>query len=163
MRVFGLVALGALGALATSGSARDEEVVLALGNPGINVQGWRNGTVDRLFEISHGELTSLAQTSLSTPIVTSPSSPYLVSFTSSQCAELTVDQLVHWAAHHSGRRVNSHGANVFDAPPTKVRSKAKRAAPIELCERLYRERVLGIVTSPERDASDQDRVTPSEG
>ncbi|KAG8765357.1 hypothetical protein FRC12_007530 [Ceratobasidium sp. 428] len=182
MRISGLVLISAAVGAALGGSVsdrEDERVVLALGDPGVNL--WTNGTAvhDRksaLFELwpdvrlrrflelrgrlderveglSHAELTSLAQSSLSTPIITSPTSPHLASFTSSQCGQLTVDQLVHWTAHHSGRRVNSHGANVFDAPPTKVRSRAKRVAAVELCERIYRERVLGMITPPRRDSS----------
>ncbi|KAG8689239.1 hypothetical protein FRC08_011035 [Ceratobasidium sp. 394] len=117
---------------------------------GINV----DGATDGAHELSHSELVSLVYDSLSAPIITSPVSLRLASFSSHQCADLTVDQLVHWAAHHSGTRVNSHGANVFDAPPTEVRSRAKRVAGVELCERMYRERVLGVVTLPSRDASE---------
>lgn len=43
---------------------------------------------------------------------------------------------------------------MFDAPPTAVRSKAKREAAIALCRRLHRERVFGIKALPERDQSE---------
>jgi hypothetical protein len=96
----------------------------------------------------------MAQAAISQPIVTSLTSSSLALFTESQCPHLTVDQIVHWAAHYSGRRVNSHGANVFDAPPTLVRSKSKRIAALELCQRLYRERVHGVKLLPPRDQSE---------
>ncbi|ELU39069.1 cytochrome P450 [Rhizoctonia solani AG-1 IA] len=96
----------------------------------------------------------MAEKDLLRPIITSPTSPDLALFTESQCSQLTVDQIVHWAARHSGYRVNSHGANVFDAPPTLVRSKEKRIAAVKLCEKLYRERVYGDKILPQRDLSE---------
>lgn len=100
------------------------------------------------------ELIALASAATSEPIITSLSSPSLADSTESQCAQLTVDQLVYWASRYSGRRVNSHGANVFDAPPTLVRSQAKRTAAVELCRRLFRERVHQVKMPPPRDLSE---------
>ncbi|CAE7190433.1 unnamed protein product [Rhizoctonia solani] len=105
-------------------------------------------------EIPRDELVDLAKDAASHPIVTSLVSSSLALFTGDQCSQLTVDQIVHWAAHHSGRRVNSHGANVFDAPPTLVRSKAKRTAAVSLCENLYQERIYGDKILPQRDLSE---------
>ncbi|KAF8600018.1 hypothetical protein BDV93DRAFT_608940 [Ceratobasidium sp. AG-I] len=154
----------------------DSEVVLDLG--GLPNTSWENGTetlalVEQWLEarlrrflalrglsddakehLSHRELSSFVHNALPKPIITSSTSASLALFTEALCPQLTVDQIVHWAAYHSGLRVNSHGANVFDAPPTAVRSKAKRDAAVALCQRLYRERVLGIKTLPERDHSE---------
>ncbi|CAE6361911.1 unnamed protein product [Rhizoctonia solani] len=105
-------------------------------------------------ELSRNELVNIAEQAISTPIIASLTSPSLALFTESQCSQLTVDQIVHWAARHSGFRVNSHGANVFDAPPTLVRSKEKRIAAVKLCEKLYRERVYGDKMLPQRDLSE---------
>ncbi|KAG8760447.1 hypothetical protein FRC11_000401 [Ceratobasidium sp. 423] len=105
-------------------------------------------------DITRDELVNVANEVASEPIITSFTSSSLALFTAAQCPQLTVDQIVHWAAHHSGRRVNSHGANVFDAPPTLVRSKAKRIAAVKLCESLYRERVYGDKLLPPRDLSE---------
>ncbi|KAH7333856.1 hypothetical protein B0J17DRAFT_674389 [Rhizoctonia solani] len=105
-------------------------------------------------ESPRDELVNMAKEAASYPIITSLASSDLALFTESQCSQLTVDQIVHWAAHHSGRRVNSHGANVFDAPPTLVRSRAKRVAAVRLCESLYRERVYGDKILPQRDLSE---------
>ncbi|QRW22858.1 cytochrome P450 family protein [Rhizoctonia solani] len=105
-------------------------------------------------ELPRNELVNMAEKDLLRPIITSPTSPDLALFTESQCSQLTVDQIVHWAARHSGYRVNSHGANVFDAPPTLVRSKEKRIAAVKLCEKLYRERVYGDKMLPQRDLSE---------
>ncbi|KAF8699555.1 hypothetical protein RHS03_06956, partial [Rhizoctonia solani] len=105
-------------------------------------------------ELPRNELVNMAEKDLLRPIITSPTSPDLALFTESQCSQLTVDQIVHWAARHSGYRVNSHGANVFDAPPTLVRSKEKRIAAVKLCEKLYRERVYGDKILPQRDLSE---------
>lgn len=104
--------------------------------------------------IPRDELVTMASAAISQPIITSLTSSALALFTEDQCSHLTVDQIVYWAAHYSGRRVNSHGANVFDAPPTLVRSKAKRVAAVELCRELYRERVYGVKKAPPRDASE---------
>ncbi|KAJ1303995.1 hypothetical protein OPQ81_008403 [Rhizoctonia solani] len=109
-------------------------------------------------DIPREELVNMAKEAVSYSFVTSPSSSALALFTETQCSQLTVDQIVHWAAHHSGRRVNSHGANVFDAPPTLVRSKAKRIAGVKLCESLYRERVYGDKILPQRDLSELNGV-----
>ncbi|CAE6432894.1 unnamed protein product [Rhizoctonia solani] len=107
-------------------------------------------------EIPRDQLVEMAKEASSDPIITSLTSPTLALFTQRQCSQLTVDQIVHWASHHSGRRVNSHGANVFDAPPTLVRSKAKRMTAVSLCKNLYRERVYGDKILPPRDFSEVD-------
>ncbi|CEL57183.1 hypothetical protein RSOLAG1IB_08416 [Rhizoctonia solani AG-1 IB] len=113
---------------------------------------WEKSDVNS--ELSKNELTDRAEKALSIPIITPLTSSSLALFTGEQCSQLTVDQIVHWAARHSGLRVNSHGANVFDAPPTLVRSKQKRIAAVKLCERLYRERVYGDKILPQRDLSE---------
>ncbi|KAG8744218.1 hypothetical protein FRC10_010580 [Ceratobasidium sp. 414] len=158
MRASGLVLAVVFDLFRLVAARTGPDVDIALGNPG--VERWRNGTSDGarpgLIALSRAKLASLALDSLSAPIITSPFSPHLASFSSHQCVDLTVDQLVHWAAHHSGRRVNSHGANVFDAPPTQVRSRAKRVASVELCEKMYRECVLGVIAFPQRDSSESE-------
>ncbi|KAL5638789.1 hypothetical protein ACGC1H_003218 [Rhizoctonia solani] len=153
-------------ALFSSGSSRDQ-LWRNETEPSLLISQWPDTRIRRFLvlrgqlenpnmdsNIPRHELVKLAKEATSHPIITSLTSSSLALFTQSQCSQLTVDQIVHWAAHHSGRRVNSHGANVFDAPPTLVRSKQKRIAAVNLCENLYRERVYGDKILPQRDLSE---------
>ncbi|QRW10080.1 hypothetical protein RhiLY_09079 [Ceratobasidium sp. AG-Ba] len=157
MRVYGLasVVLGLVGlALGNDGSAQvpvgtngsvvspDDEALIAR---------WPDYRLRRYLALRgkysgfpapyESDLLSHVREVLYTPFVPSLDSPL------GDCRQLTVDQLVYWAAHFSGRRVNSHGANVFDAPPTQIRSEQKREAAVELCMSALKERTSKFIGS----------------